>query len=73
MCFLRRGRTRACLNWDGKIPSDSERLMSMVMGRSREGRQAFSSLVGMVSSEHVESVEVSIACSISERVAGVKC
>ena len=42
--FLRSGLTMAVLKEDGKIPSESERLMREVMGGTRESMHDFRSL-----------------------------
>ena len=39
--FLRRGWTRACLNDDGKMPSDKERLTIVVMIGPSSLKQSF--------------------------------
>ena len=51
--FLRRGWTRACLNDDGKIPSERERLTRFVMIGPSSLKQSFRRSVGMESSRHV--------------------
>ena len=45
--FLRRGWTRACLNDDGKIPSERERLTRFVMIGPSSLKQSFKRKVGM--------------------------
>ena len=47
--FLRRGWTRACLNDDGKIPSERERLTRFVMIGPSSLKQSFKRKVGMES------------------------
>ena len=47
--FLRRGWTRACLNDDGKIPSERERLTRFVMIGPSSLKQSFRRKVGMES------------------------
>ena len=62
----------AVLNDDGKVPSASERLMIVVIGRSKESMQDFKSLVGIRSSEQVEFEEERIALRTSREDAGKK-
>ena len=50
--FFRRGWTSACLNDDGKIPSERERLTSFVMIGPSSLKQSFRRKVGMESSGH---------------------
>ena len=50
--FLRRGWTRACLNDDGKIPSERERLTRFVMIGPSSLKQSFKRKVGMESRGH---------------------
>ena len=50
--FLRRGWTRACLNDDGKIPSERERLTRFVMIGPSSLKQSFRRKVGMESMGH---------------------
>ena len=50
--FLRRGWTRACLNDDGKIPSERERLTRFVMIGPSSLKQSFRRKVGMESRGH---------------------
>ena len=45
--FLRRGWTRACLNDDGKIPSEREKLTRFVMIGPSSLKQSFKRKVGM--------------------------
>jgi hypothetical protein len=71
--FLRRGFTKACLNTVGKLASEKERLMILVIGLIRDGRQDLSKHVGIMSRVHVESVEDRIAVCISSGVASLKC
>ena len=59
--FLRRGRTVACLNVSGKIPSDNDMLIIVVIGWIKTSRQDFSRNVGMVSREHVAFDDIRIA------------
>ena len=49
LCFLRRGRTEADLNESGKMPSESARLIMLVMGSKRESRHDLIRKVGMMS------------------------
>jgi hypothetical protein len=56
----------------GKTPSESERLISWVIGTTRALIQDFSNLVGITSREQDESVEESIRICISSREAGSK-
>src|SRR6187399_3274740 len=49
LCFLRRGRTDADLNESGKMPSESARLIMLVMGSKRESRHDLIRKVGMIS------------------------
>ncbi len=62
----------AVLKADGKVPSESERLMIVVIGGSRESMHDFRSFVGMRSREHVESEEERMALRTSRVVAGEK-
>lgn len=73
MYFLRRGFTSACLNTAGKLASENERLMILVIGLIRDGRHDLSKHVGIMSRVHVESVEDRIAVCISSGVTGSKC
>ena len=50
--FLRRGWTRACLNDDGKIPSERERLTRLVMIGSSSLKKSFKRKVGIESRGH---------------------
>ena len=50
--FLRRGWTSACLNDDGKIPSERERLTRFVMIGPSSLKQSFRRKVGMESRGH---------------------
>ena len=50
--FLRRGWTRACLNVDGKIPSERDRLTRFVMIGPSSLKQSFRRKVGMESRGH---------------------
>ena len=63
--FLRRGRTAADLKECGKMPSESARLMILVMGRRRESRHDLSKKVGMISraQEALEDLRIEIFTS----------
>ena len=50
--FLRRGWTRACLNDDGKIPTERERLTRFVRIGPSSLKQSFKNKIGMESREH---------------------
>lgn len=69
---MRRGQTEATLKGSGKVPSDRDRLMMLVMGIRRESRQALSRNVGMTSRWQVALEEARIACLTSSLLAGVK-
>ena len=58
------------VNAVGKVPSASDRFTRCVIENIRASIQFFSSLVGRVSSEQVESVEEKIIFRISSAVAG---
>jgi hypothetical protein len=60
----------AVLKEDGKVPSESERLMIVVIGDRRESMQDFKSFVGIRSREHVEFEEERMALRTSRVVAG---
>jgi hypothetical protein len=64
--------TRACLKGVGKIPSEKERLMRIVIGLISELRHCLSNLVGIGSSEQVASEEWRMAFLTSSSVAGEK-
>jgi hypothetical protein len=68
--FFNRGFTRAVLKEEGKVPSASERLMSVVIGKRRESRQDLRSMVGMRSRVQVEFEENRIAFRTSIVEAG---
>jgi len=61
----------ACLREDGKTFSDSDRFTMLVMGMSRESRQAFKRKVGMTSRAQVELDDCVMAARTSSHVAGV--
>ena len=71
-CFLSSGVTTAPLKASEKMPSDSERLTSVVVGCASTLIQDFNSLVGFTSSMHDESVDEIINLRISSADAGVK-
>ena len=70
LCFLRSGRTEADLKDWGKIPSESARLMMLVIGSRRESRQDLSRKVGMISRAQEEFEDRRIAVLISSMLAG---
>ena len=55
---------------EGNVPELRERLMMLVMGRSRAGRHDLRSLVGMISRGQVASEEERIAVWTSRRLVG---
>ena len=57
---------------DGKIPPESERLIVVVMGGSRESMHDFRSFVGMTSKEQVEFEDERMALWTSRVIAGKK-
>ena len=57
------------LKEEGKVPSESERLMMLVIGGRRASMHDFRRFVGMISREQVESEE-RIASRTSRVVAG---
>ena len=61
----------AVLKQDGKISSESERLIMVVIRGNRESMHGFRSFVGMTSREHVEFEEERMALWTS-RVVAVK-
>ena len=64
--------TTAFLSASGKMPSDGQRLMRLVMGATSVSTQDFSSFVGIASRLQEESVEVRINLRISSVLAGEK-
>ena len=70
--FLRRGWTRACLNDDGKFPSERERLTRFVMIGPSSLKQSFKRKVGMESRGHCLLSGAEMSLLISARVAGIK-
>ena len=72
LCFLRRGRTEADLNESGKIPSESARLIMLVMGSKRESRQDLIRKVGMMSRAQEALEDLRIAALTSAMLAGEK-
>ena len=69
LCFLRSGRTEADLKDWGKIPSESARLMMLVIGSRRESRQDLSRKVGMISRAQEEFEDLRIAVLTSSMLA----
>jgi hypothetical protein len=59
----------AVLKEEGKVPSESERFIMVVIGGSRESMHDFRSFVGIRSREHVKSEE-RMALRTSRVVAG---
>ena len=72
LCFLRRGRTEADLNESGKIPSESARLIMLVMGSKRESRHDLIRKVGMMSRAQEALEDLRIAALTSAMLAGEK-
>jgi len=60
------------LKLSGKMPSDSARLIMVVMGCMRASKQDFRMKVGMMSREQVESEDIRMAFLTSRGVAGRK-
>ena len=60
----------AVLKEVGKVPSESDKLIKLVIGESRESMHDFRSFVGMRSRKHVEFEEERIALRTSRVVAG---
>ena len=60
----------AVLKEEGKVPSESERLMMLVIGGRRASMHVFRSFVGIISRKQVQSEEESIALRTSRVVAG---
>ena len=56
----------------GKVPSVMQKMIKVVIGRSKESKQDLRSLVGMRSRGQVELDDDMIAFRTSSRVAGVK-
>ena len=52
--FLRCGQTIACLRLRGTIPDERERFMIFIIVGNSEPTISFNSLVGIMSSSHVE-------------------
>src|SRR6267154_2970696 len=71
-CFLWRGVTIACLKVSGKVPSEIDRFMRVVIGKMRTSRQDLRRVVGMKSREQVALEEDKIAERTSAVVAGRK-
>ena len=63
--FLRCGRTITCLRLRGTIPDERERFMIFVIVGNSEPTISFNSLVGIMSSSHVEFLAAIITLSIS--------
>ena len=72
LCFLRSGRTEADLKDWGKIPSESARLMMLVIGSRRESRQDLSRKVGMISRSKEALDDLRIAVLTSSAHVGEK-
>jgi hypothetical protein len=72
LCFLKNGRTEADLKDWGKIPSESARLMMLVIGSRRESRQDLSRKVGMISRAQEALEDLRIAALTSSVFAGEK-
>ena len=72
LCFLRRGRTEADLNESGKMPSESARLIMLVMGSKRESRHDLIRKVGMMSRAQEALEDLRIAALTSAMLAGEK-
>ena len=69
---MRSGLTIAVLKEDGKVPSERERLMIVVIGGRRQSIHDFRRIVGMISREHVEFEDERMALRTSSMVAGGK-
>ena len=72
LCFLRRGRTEADLNESGKMPSESARLIMLVMGSKRESRHDLIRKVGMMSRAQEALEDLRIAALTLAMLAGEK-
>ena len=70
--FFRNGVTMACLKESGKVPVERHRLIRLVIGGRRTGRQDLRSLVGMESSVQVASEDDRMASETSAEEAGWK-
>ena len=70
MFFLRCGRTIVCLRHKGTIPDERprERFIIFVIVGNREPTHPFNSLVGILSSSHVEFLAAFMTLSISSSV-----
>jgi hypothetical protein len=64
--------TSACLKDVGKLPSDRERLIRVVIGTISASRQDLRSLVGRRSESQVESEDAAIAFLTSSMVVGIR-
>ena len=69
---MRSGRTEADLKDWGKTPSESARLMMLVIGSRRESIQDLSRKVGMISRAQEEFEDRRIAVLTSSMLAGEK-
>ena len=70
--FLEKGRTEADLNESGKMPSESARLIMLVMGSKRESRHDLIKKVGMMSRAQEALEDLRIAALTSAMPAGEK-
>ena len=68
--FLKKGRTEEDLNESGKMPSESARLMMLVMGSKRESRHDLIRKVGMISRAQEALEDLRIAALTSSMFAG---
>ena len=66
------GVTEAILRLVGTVPDCREELMMAVMMGQRVGRQAFTNVVGMGSSEQEEALALVTSSVVSEASTGVK-
>ena len=66
--FLRCGRTIACLRHKGTIPDERERFIIFVIVGNSEPTHSFNSVVGILSSSHVEFLVAFMTLSISSSV-----
>src|SRR6267154_6070816 len=70
--FFKRGRTKTSLKLAGKVPSENDKLMILVMGVIRESRQDLRRKVGMISREQVALDDIRIARRTSSWEVGEK-
>ena len=70
--FLSRGWTIACLNEDGKMPSDREKFMILMIVGPSSSKQSFKRKVGIESSSHCLFWEEKLRLWISVKVVGSK-